>query len=145
MTMPLDIVKARWELAGVMPVPFFDTVNNQPDLATMPDLWGSAIVQVEQRVDVSMGSLPWVEERGNVIVGLFARAGSGASVLDAAVQALRDGFAGYIKDESENTFQVFSVDGPVDVDPETDGDWWRVAMTMAYAYQSRRPALVADP
>lgn len=144
MTMPYDLVKARWTVVD-MPVPFVDTLNTQPDLNDLPDLWGSALVQVEVRRDVTMGAQPWVEESGNIVVGLFARAGTGPNALDVAVQALRDGFAGYVKDEGEGTFQVSAVDGPVDIDPETDGDWWRVAMSMPYTYQSRRLVLVPDP
>jgi hypothetical protein len=135
--MPLAFIKARWSLITALP-PFFDTVNEQPDLNDMPDKWGSAIIQVDSRVDVTMGSNPYVEERGNVIIGLFARAGTGAEILDSEITALRAAFQGYVKDEAEGTFQLLSVDGPLDIDPESDGDWWRLALSVPYTYQSRR-------
>jgi hypothetical protein len=135
--MPLELIKTRWALVAGIP-PFFDTVNEQPDLEDMPDKWASALVQVESRTDVSMGSNPWVEERGNVVVGLFAKAGTGVTILDAEINALRAAFHGYVGQDGGNTFQVLAVEGPLDVDPETDGDWWRIALTMPYTYQSRR-------
>lgn len=142
MTSPLDLVKARWVAASGTPQ-FLDTVNEQPSLDGAPDTWGSALVNVEARRDVTMGSNPYVEESGSIVVGLFTRAGSGYGALDDEVNAVRLAFHGYVVEDAVSTFQCLQVDGPLDVEPETDGEWWRVALTIPYTYQTRRTEPVA--
>lgn len=134
---PYDLIIERWATDDDMP-PFIDTVNTQPSLDTVPDVWGSAMVQVETRTDVTLGSNPTVEERGNIVVGLFARAGTGPAALDAYVDEARTLFHGYVKEDGSNTFQCLRVDGPMDVDAQSDGEWWQVALMVPYTYQSKR-------
>ena len=35
---------------------------------------------------------------------------------------------------------ILQVDGPHDVDPEGMGEWWQLAMTARYTFQTRRDA-----
>ena len=71
-----------------------EAVNFQHDTNTAPDQWGAAIVQPEQRGDVTLGIQPWVEESGTFLIGLFTRSGSGPAALDEAVEYIRQTFHG---------------------------------------------------
>lgn len=136
---PLDEFVARWN-AVAMPIPFVEVVNSRVDLDSVPEQWGSAMLQSDQRLDVTLGSSPWLEETGTVVVGLFARSGTGRSLLDEAAAWLRSSFHGYIT--PDNALHFVAVNGPEDIDPEADGEWWRLAFTVPYRVQSRRVAPV---
>ena len=78
--------------------------------------------------------MPWVEETGTILVGLFTRSGSGPAALDQAVDYIRQTFHGARRDG----LVIRQVDGPHDVDPEGFGEWWQLAMTARYTFQTRR-------
>lgn len=143
---PLDQFVARWS-AVQMPIPFIEVVNTDPELNTLPDLWGSALMQSDQRSDVTLGSFPWVEESGQIIVGMFARAGTGRNGLDEATAQLRRFFHGYMT--ADNSLHFTSVIGPEDIDPQADGEWWRLGFTIPFVRQTRRaepvPQVPDDP
>ena len=134
---PLEVFEAIWAEQIGAALPFVPTVNFGVDTASLPNKWASAIYQPEERTDLTMGSNPWVEENGQFLIGLFARSGSGAAVLDAEVQMVRDAFHGAARDN----LVITRVDGPHDVDPEGDGEWWRLALTARYSFQSVRNQL----
>lgn len=136
---PLDQFVARW--ADKMPLPFVEAINVNVETDTLPDSWGSALLQSDARADVTMGALPHVEEAGELLVALFARSGTGRAGLDAAVDALRLHFHGYMT--PDNALQFSAVVGPHDIDPQADGEWWRLAFTIPYLVWSRRVAPVA--
>lgn len=132
---PLDEFVARWETAD-MPIPFVETVNTAVDTDDLPDAWGSALLQVEAAGDVTLGSQPWMEEAGSIVVGLFARSGTGRNALDDAVTALREHFHGYVS--ADQSIHFTRVVGPEDIDPDADGEWWRLGFVVPYTVQSRR-------
>lgn len=130
---PLDVFTAIWseQLAAL---PLVETVNYGVATNDLPAKWGAVVYQPEERIDVTMGSNPWVEESGVFLIGLFARSGGGPAVLDAEVAMVRAAFHGAARDN----LVVFQVDGPHDVDPEADGEWWRLALTARYTFQGVR-------
>lgn len=134
---PLDIFKQRW-LAAIPPevVTYYEAVNAQLDLNDAHDPWGAAIVQPEARTDVTLGSNPWVEETGTFAIGIYTRSGKGPTVLDQAVDYIRDTFHGY----RYGGLLIEEVDGPHDVDPEAVGEWWGLMLTARYRFQTRRDA-----
>jgi hypothetical protein len=134
---PLEIFFARWQ-AAIPPsaITYIEAVNLQTNINDAPDPWGAAVVQPTTRVDVTLGSTPWVEETGTILIGLFTRSGKGPAALDQAVDYVRQTFHGYRSDG----LLILSVDGPHDVDPEAMGEWWQVAMTANYQFQTRRDA-----
>jgi hypothetical protein len=137
MTTPLDVFKATWTAkipAAVLP--YIEAVNSQVDTNEAPDVWGAAIVQPATRGDVTLGSTPWVEEAGHFLIGLFTRSASGPAALDQAVDYIRQTFHGFRGDG----LLVLQVDGPLDGDPESVGEWWQLAMTARYTFQTRRDA-----
>ena len=137
MTTPLAIFKQAWaDLIPAEVLPYIEAVNSQVDANAAPDVWGAAVLQPEQRGDVTLGSMPWVEETGTILVGLFTRSGSGPAVLDQAVDYIRQTFHGL----RTNGLVISQVDGPHDVDPESIGEWWQLAMTARYTFQTRRDA-----
>lgn len=129
----LDIFESIWAERAAS-VPFVDTVNWQVDTDQLPDVWGAAVYQPEQSDDVVMSPTPWVEERGQFLIGLFARSGTGAKVLDAATATIRQAFHGAARDG----LHLFAVDGPHDIEAQADGEWWQVALTARYTFQTRR-------
>lgn len=138
---PLDQFVARWNAVDMV-LPFIETENAQVDLNTMPDLWASAVFNSETRNDVSLGSLPWVEETGEIILVLLARSGQGRKVLDQAVAQVRQYFHGYVS--PDEALWLPSARGPVNQGPEADGEWWHIAMSLPYKFQSRRIEPVAQ-
>lgn len=132
---PLDEFVARWNAKGIS-VPFVEVVNTPVTLDEVPDRWGSALMHGDQRRDVSLGSNPWVEEIGTIVVGLFARSGSGRHQLNQAVDELRAVFHGW--QSPDKSIHFTSVNGPEDIDPEGAGEWWRLGLTVPYIVQSRR-------
>lgn len=134
---PLEVFEAIWASQIGAAVPYIQTVNYGVDTNALPPVWGAAIYQPETRVDVTMGTNPWVEETGQFLIGLFARSGSGPTALDAAVDAVRNAYQGAARDN----LVVSHVDGPHDVDPEGDGEWWRLALTARYTFQTVRQQL----
>lgn len=132
---PMDEFKARWA-ASAMPLPLMDVVNTSVDLDDMPDLWAGPVLQSELRADVTMGSNPWVEEQGNIMVALLAHSGAGEGVLDAAVAAMRLHFQGWAS--ADNQIHFSAVVGPENSEPEGNGEWWVLTMRVAYVVQSRR-------
>ena len=136
---PLDEFKTRWQ--AVMPIPYIEVINLPVETDGLPDLWGTGLLQSQTRVDVSLGSNPHVEETGDILAALFARSGTGGNSLDAAVAALRLHFAGYMT--LGNQLQFKSVNGPPEIDPMADGEWWRQTFLVSYLYWTRRVEPVA--
>jgi hypothetical protein len=139
MTTPLAIFKQLWaDRIPAAALPYIEAVNSPMDVNAAPDIWGAAIVQNETRGDVTLGSQPWVEEAGTILIGLFTRSGSGPAALDQAVDYVRQAFHGTHRDG----LAILQVDGPHDVDPEGLGEWWQLALTARYTFQTRRDASV---
>ena len=133
---PLDEFKARWN-AHRPPLPLYVDVINAPVLTdSLPNQWGSALLTSTARTDLTLGSKVQVEESGEIIAALFARSGTGGNSLDAAVDALRATFHGYMT--ADNTLQFRAVVGPQDIDPMADGEWWRLAFLVPYVVWSVR-------
>jgi hypothetical protein len=132
---PLAVFKQIWT-DEITTVPYVECVNVPVDTDSLPDAWGGAIIQPQARTDVTLGSHPWVEEKGVVAIGLFTRDHSGPAALDAAVDEVRAVFHG----AALNGLQIEGVDGPHDIDPEVDGEWWRLGLTANYIFYSRRDA-----
>jgi len=131
---PLDMFIDRWNSVGML-APFFDVINKPVELDDMPDIWASAIYHTPNRAEVTMGSKPFVQEDGTIIVALFARAGTGRSVLDPLIEQVRRYFAGWASGDTGDTAArcyFLQVNGPEDLNPETDGNWWQVALTVPY-------------
>jgi hypothetical protein len=142
---PLEEFRARWIASPLQALaPYQDVINTAVETDTLPDHWGSALLTSTARTDVSLGSNAHVEESGEIVSALFARAGTGGGGLDAAVVALRQIFHGYMT--ADNTLQFRAVIGPQDIDPMADGEWWRLAFIVPYVVWSRRfePVLVVS-
>src|SRR5262249_53527596 len=78
MSTPLAIFQQIWsECIPADVLPYVEAVNRNVDTNTLPYEWGAAILQAEARTDVTLGSMPWVEESGTFLIGLFSRSGSG--------------------------------------------------------------------
>lgn len=132
---PLEIFLAIWQ-QQVPTLPYIETVNSQVDTNTLPDQWAGVVYQPNTVVDVTLGSHPWVEETGTFLIGIFTRSGKGPADLDAALTEVRAAFHG----AALNGLWISDIAGPHDLDPEADGEWWRLALTANYKFQTRRDA-----
>lgn len=132
---PLDEFVARWQ--AVMPLPYVDVINTAVEMENLPPQWGSALLTSITRNDTTIGSSPHVEETGEVIAALFAKAGTGSS-LGPAMAALRKHFAGFAQTTPEGELHFWRVEGPQDIEPQAEGNWWRLAFVVPYAYWTRR-------
>jgi hypothetical protein len=132
---PLEIFQAIWN-ENIPPavVTYVEAVNYGVDTNDLPDFWACALYQPELRRDVTMGSQPWVEETGSFQIGLLTRSGTGAASLDQAIDYVRQVFHGARRDG----LLIVEVDGPHDIDPEGQGEWWEVGMIARYTFQTRR-------
>jgi hypothetical protein len=134
---PLEIFRQIW--AAKIPadaLTLYETVNAQMDLNDAHDPWAAVILQPDAVVDVTLGSNPWVEETGAFVIGLFTRSGKGPAALDQAVQYVRQTFHGV----RYGGLLIEQVNGPHDVDPEAIGNWWQLALSAPYKFQTRRDA-----
>jgi hypothetical protein len=139
-TTPLDAFEARWR-AVPLSAPFYDVINKPVELDAMPSVWASATYHTPQNGDVTMGSAPFTQEDGTLVVGLFAASGTGRNALTPLIDEVRRYFAGYSASLSGNGECVFlNVNGPEDIDPQTDGNWWQVVLTVPYEVYGRRTA-----
>jgi hypothetical protein len=134
---PLEIFQAIWnENIPTSVAPYIEAVNFGVNTNDLPDVWACAQYQPELRQDVTLGSTPWVEERGQFMIGLLTRSGSGPASLDEAIDYVRQTFHGARRDG----LLILEVDGPHNIDPEGLGEWWQLAMTARYTFQTRRDA-----
>jgi len=134
---PLDQFRTRWRASPLQALaPYQDVINLPVITDSLPNTWGSALLTSNARTDLTLGSSVHVEEAGEIIAALFARSGGGANVLDAAMVQLRTTFHGYMT--ADNTLQFRAVVGPQDINPEADGEWWRLAFLVPYVVWSRR-------
>jgi hypothetical protein len=131
---PLDVFNLIWAQQIGAALPLIETVNFGVDTNDLPEKWAAVVYQPDETTDVTMGSTPWVEETGQFLIGLFARSGSGPTVLDAEIKLVRDALHGAARDN----LAIFQVNGPHDLDPEADGEWWRLALTARYTFQGIR-------
>jgi hypothetical protein len=139
MTTPLEVFEAIWA-ASVTTVPLLGSVNYPFDTRTAPDPWAAVIYQPSTREDVTLGATPWVEESGLFLIGLFTKSGKGPHVLDAQVDDVRNAFHG----AASNGLVITQVDGPHNIDPEGNGEWWQLGFAARYTFQSVR-LTPADP
>lgn len=137
-----EIFEKRWKGDAFNPpalqalIPLEEVANINVDLNAMPEKWAGAIVQNETDADETMGSNPWVLETGWIAIGLFARSGTGVKILDPEIRAVKDALHGWASDG----LKLIRVDGPLDVEPFVEGNWYQAALQAAYEYRYRRNA-----
>lgn len=142
---PLDEFKARWIASPLQAIaPYQDVINTPVMTDSLPNTWGGALLASTARTDLTLGSNVHVEESGEIAAALFARSGTGAQSLDAAKAQLIATFHGYMT--ADNTLQFRAVVGPQEINPEADGEWWRLGFLVPYVVWSRRiePVVVVD-
>lgn len=138
----LEILKVRWQgdafnaAALESTIPYFDVVNLNVELNTMPEKWAGAVVQEQGDEDLTMGSNPIVQQTGFIAIGLFAKSGEGGAILDAEIRAVKDALHGWASDGLE----ILHVDGPLDVEPFVEGNWYQAALQATYTFTYRRAA-----
>lgn len=127
--------KAAWPTL-VPDIPLVDTINDSPDNPEMESsMWATFIFDVTGSGPVTMGSNPWFEEQGVVIVALMSYSGIGDDVAALAADKVVRAWRQWIS--PDKAIWVQSVDGPRAPDLETVGDRYRLSVNLNYAYQTR--------
>lgn len=138
--MSSDVVRAafrsQWAtFAG--DIPYVDVVNTPAEIPDMDSttLFGTMLFSVEQRRFVTCGSLPWIEERGTVTIGVFARSADGDGDAIAAASDMLPLLTGR---DLGNDVLVTEVTGPIDSSPEGEGEVYQVQLAAFYTWQGRQ-------
>ena len=96
----VDLVQAKWAASLDEDLPYYDSINTEPDPAPLPDLWGSLSFPESSEDKISIGdSLSLYRERGTVTIVIANRAGAGRSAIQAAAEACRTAFRTYVSDD----------------------------------------------
>ena len=111
-------------------LPYKETFSDAPNPATLPDAWFTVSFQYSATDPVSIGPTVLERESGAVIVSGLARSGDG----DGTLLALLDTARPLIKPHFEASSGVYvnSVSTPTDADPDVDGEWLRLDLTVDY-------------
>jgi hypothetical protein len=130
-------VRADWSrlTAGLR---YVETINRSlprnPPLP-LPDVWGSLAFDAETRRHMTMGADPWVEERGQVVFGVFGRSGHGDVPALTAAEAIVAASEGWASPAGDAWF--VSVGAPRQVEMEAEGEWFMLSVTAIYILQER--------
>ena len=128
------VIDAGWP-AGL---PFFETLNEEPDDTTLPDLWCTLSFEAQSDDRIAIGSVPVTQlEEGTVRVKILARSGLGdAAAVDAreSVRGFPYTFTGW-----PAGLTIDKTRGPTDPFGGGDGSWFRADLAIDYSYQHTSP------
>jgi hypothetical protein len=133
---PLDYFVDKWT-SDVPTIPLITVVNAHVDLAELTAPWAGVMVNPDTYRLATMGSKPYREEVGTYTVGLFFPSGTGQKVPDDTARAVREVFQDWRTSDGKLT--VGTINGPLDIDPEADGEWYRLALELQYVMWSAAP------
>lgn len=126
---PQGYIEAVWG-TFIPGAPLVDVANVEVDADSLPSPWVGMLVQAEPSRLVTLGSKPYGEETGVVLLGVFTKSGTGADAGTAVAYQIRDAFLGY--QDPERQFEVRTINGPMNLDPDADGGWFRMAVELEY-------------
>ena len=111
-------------------IPFYETVNDDPDHSVSAALWATAEFVAFNEVQVSLGSPSCRREEGTIIVVLAARSGVGDNTLLAAAETVRTAYRHW----AVTDLQVTQIDPPLLDSGFSDGMWYTVSVDISYTY-----------
>jgi len=110
-------------------LPFYETVNDSPSIAALPDSWFTLVFQADADDPVGLGAGGQLREAGRIVLAGFSRSGTAdgdlITALEVAAPLLRPHFA------ASNIF-VNSLSPPQESDPGLDGEWFRLDLVVEY-------------
>lgn len=128
---------------GIARLEVINTATPEEDLQDAIDATcGAILFQIETREDVTFGSNPWVEERGTATIRLIGPSGKGDPALAQAATAIATRLAGRILAPD---VLVLEAVGPIEEEPEGDGEAYWLAVSARYVWQGREPRLQGGP
>ena len=135
-----NAVRGDWD--RLLPdLPFYETINYVPRESDeedgLPDVWGTLQFRADTRVPLTMGSRPWMEERGVVSIAIVVKSGdSDSDAIARATQAM-EAWTGWCTPNGRIWFQA--VGAPQQLDEESLGEWFIVSIACNYVAQDRAP------
>jgi hypothetical protein len=130
-----DAIRAAWPTL-VPTIPLVETINDTPEtLEIEVPIWATLVFDVTNRGPVTMGSHPWIEETGMIVVALMSYSGTGDDEVARAAGVIMQAFEMWIS--PDKAIWIQSVDGPRSPDMEAGGNVYRLSVNLNYAYQTR--------
>lgn len=124
-----DEFRESWP-ALVPTIPLFDTINEDPDHTTMPDLWATEEYVAFNEDPMSLGQPSCRRESGTISVVISSRSGGGDSDLNDAAETIRDAYRYW----SVTDLRVTQIDPPLASDGYSDGYWYIMNIDISYEY-----------
>lgn len=115
-----DAFRAAWPVFAAA-LPYFETVNVEPDAAGLPDLWGTLAFEDSDDAPATTSDR-YRDETGTVSIGILARSGTGDAAAIAAAAAIHAALADW--SDPTGTIVVETVDPPREVNTESRGAWF---------------------
>ena len=125
-----DAARDLENAAGWPPaLPYLDTLSDAPNPATLPDSWFTLLFQGQTDDPIGIGPTAELRETGNVILACLGRSGTGDDALITLVETASPLIGPHFKTAS---IYVRSVSPPQDAEPNVDGEWLRLDLTVEY-------------
>lgn len=126
-----DEFRSSW-VTEVPTIPLYETLNDDPDHSTMPDLWASVEFQAFNEERISFGSPSCWEERGTITISIAVKAGTGDASLLTACETVRDAYRSWEVDNLE----IVQVDPPISDSGYSEGLWYYMDVDISYVYEN---------
>jgi len=124
-----DEFRDSWS-TKVSAIPFYETINDDPDHTDMPDLWVSAEFVAFNENQISLGSPSCRRETGTIIVVVNGRAGDGDADLLTAAETIRTAYRHW----AVTDLSVTQIDPPLSDLGYSDGMWYTLSIDISYVY-----------
>ena len=125
-----DDFRASWTTL-VPSVPFYETINDDPDHTTMPDIWATGEFVAFNEDQVALGNPSCRRETGTIIVVVSGKAGEGDSDLNTAVETIRTAYRHWA---SSNGVKVTQIDPPLSDDGFSSGRFYTMSVDISYVF-----------
>lgn len=106
-------------------LPYFETINLEPDAAALPDLWGTLAFEDSDDAPATTSDR-YRDETGTVSIGILARSGTGDATAIAAAATIHAALADW--SDPSGTIVVETVDPPREVNTESRGAWFILSL-----------------
>lgn len=126
-------LEQKWAASLQTSVPYYDTINVEPDLATLPDLWGTLAYTGATEACVSIGAeSACYREEGTATLVFCTRSGFGKSAALTAADAARDLYRGFTA--LNGNLIITAANPPQEASDRVIGDYFVVFVDLTYRF-----------
>lgn len=124
-----DAFRDSWATA-VPSVPLHETINDDPDHTSMPDLWATVEFVAFNEDPIALGNPSCRRETGTIIVVVSGKAGEGDSALNTAVDTIRTAYRHWVSDG----VKVTQIDPPLSDEGFSSGRFYTMSVDISYVF-----------